>query len=180
MFNLFDTCSNTEVKKWYQHIRQGIRPGFISIAVPDDQVVLATFNIETKLEMTIGSSPMCRQILPTSLPFPSWVTRRLQSQCPPLNSRRPSLETTSTWALISTPGEKGPIKKRCVLHNRTGLERSKQVRNKYVKFSCGLNVEDIYNQHIKLSWHLQITTCVNKWFLFWFILCLCDAHSRPV
>lgn len=59
--------------------------------------------------------PMCRQILPTSLPFPSWVTRRLQSQCPPLNSSRPSLDTTSTWALISTPGEKGPLKKRCVL-----------------------------------------------------------------
>lgn len=79
------------------------------------------------------SSPMCRQILPTNFPLASWVTRRLQSQCPPLNSSRPSLDTTNTLVLISTPGEKGPLKKRWVLKHNSEFS---QFKSSLLGFHC--------------------------------------------
>lgn len=100
--------------------------------------------------------PMCLQIRPTSFPFPSWVTRRLQSQCPPLNSSRPSLDTTRTRALISTPGENGPFKNRCVLRRETQRVEIKASSNQEIGPS--LNVHWIYNQHIKLSGIYKLKT----------------------
>ena len=59
--------------------------------------------------------PMCRMCCPTVLPFTREVTRRLLSQWPPLKSSLPSWETTKSPAVTSTPGAKGPERKRWVL-----------------------------------------------------------------
>lgn len=58
---------------------------------------------------------MCLTCCPTVLPLTSDVTRRLLSQWPPLNSSLPSWETTKRLAVTSTPGAKGPDRKRWVL-----------------------------------------------------------------
>ncbi len=58
---------------------------------------------------------MCRMCCPTVLPLTSEVTRRLLSQWPPLKSNFPSWETTNSPAVTSTPGAKGPDRKRWVL-----------------------------------------------------------------
>lgn len=99
---------------------------------------------------------MCLQIRPTSLPFPNWVTRRLQSQCPPLNSSLPSLDTTSTRALISTPVENGPFKNRCILRRKAREVEIKASSTQEIGPS--LNVHWIYNQHIKLSGIYKLKT----------------------
>ncbi len=62
---------------------------------------------------------MCRMCCPTVLPFTSEVTRRLLSQWPPLKSNLPSWETTNSPAVTSTPGAKGPDRKRWVLGEET-------------------------------------------------------------
>lgn len=58
---------------------------------------------------------MCRMCCATVLPLTSDVTRMLLSQCPPLKSSFPSWETTNSPGDTSTPGAKGPDRKRWVL-----------------------------------------------------------------
>lgn len=67
---------------------------------------------------------MCLTCCPTVLPFTSEVTRRLLSQWPPLNSSLPSWDTTKRLAVTSTPGAKGPDRKRWVLEWGGGGVRS--------------------------------------------------------
>lgn len=67
------------------------------------------------LSFHLCCSPMCLTCCPTVLPLTSEVTRRLLSQWPPLNSSLPSWETTKRLAVTSTPGAKGPDRKRWVL-----------------------------------------------------------------
>lgn len=59
--------------------------------------------------------PMCLMCCPTLFPLTREVTRRLLSQWPPLKSNLPSWETTNSPAVTSTPGAKGPDRKRWVL-----------------------------------------------------------------
>lgn len=59
--------------------------------------------------------PMCLMCWPTVFPFTREVTRRLLSQWPPLKSNLPSWETTNNPVVTSTPGAKGPDRKRWVL-----------------------------------------------------------------
>lgn len=126
----FDLKGKTDPKtltlRKLKHDLLSIRPPSPSTRPPSLPVLLPSLPVLPPCPpIILRSSPMCRQILPTSLPFPSWVTRRLQSQCPPLNSRRPSLDTTNTWVLRSTPGAKRPLRNRWVLQE--GGERRAEV-----------------------------------------------------
>lgn len=60
-------------------------------------------------------SPMCLMCCPTVLPLTNEVTRTLLSQWPALKSNLPSCETTNSPAVTSTPGAKGPDRRRWVL-----------------------------------------------------------------